>query len=115
MISTRTSTSKVKGITMNRSRITETLDTLNIRPDEIADERLAEVFRILLLLIEDLSEEIEKSKAEKQKLLDEVNLLKGEQTKPDIKSSRKNPSGDLSSEKERKPPKNYQKEEIKSE
>jgi hypothetical protein len=90
---------------MNISRITETLDTLNIRPDEIADERLAEAFRILLLLIEELCEVIEDSKEEKQKLRDEVNLLKGEQTKPDIKSARMNPSRDLSSEKERKPPK----------
>jgi len=99
---------------MNISRITETLDTLNIRPDEIADERLAEVFRILLLLIEELCEEIEKSKEEKQKLRDELNLLKGEQTKPDIKSSRKNPSGDVSSEKERKPPKTTKKKKSKA-
>jgi len=88
---------------MNRSLITETLKTLNIRPDEIADERLAEVFRILLQLIEELSEENEKLKAEIQKLRDAINLLKGEQAKPDIKPSMKKPNEDISSEEERKP------------
>jgi hypothetical protein len=40
---------------MNRSAVTQTLEALNIRPDEIADERLAEVIRILFQLIEELS------------------------------------------------------------
>ncbi|MCK4399225.1 MAG: transposase [Methanophagales archaeon] len=87
---------------MNRSQITETLKTLNIRPGEIADERLAEVIRILFQLIEDLSEENEKLKAENQKLRDAINLLKGEQAKPDTKPSRKKPNEDISSEEERK-------------
>jgi len=83
-------------------RLEEALKTLNIRPDEIADERLAEVIRILLQLIEELSEENEKLKAEKQKLRDTINLLKGEQAKPDTKPSRKKPNEDISSEEERK-------------
>jgi cell division protein FtsB len=87
---------------MNRSQITEALKALNIRPDEIADERLAEVIRILFQLIEELSEENEKLKAENQKLRDANNLLKGEQTKPDIKPSKKRPNEDISSEEERK-------------
>ena len=61
---------------MNQSQITEALKALNIRPDEIADERLAEAFRILLQLIEVLSEENEKLKAEIQRLRDAINLLK---------------------------------------
>ncbi len=81
--------------TMNQSQITEALKALNIRPDEIADERLAEAFRILLLLIEVLSEENEKLKAEIQRLRDAINLLKGEQAKPDIKPSRKRPNEDI--------------------
>lgn len=93
---------RVKGIPMNRSQITEALKALNIRPDEIADERLAEVIRILFQLIEELSEENEKLKAENQKLRDANNLLKGEQTKPDIKPSKKRPNEDISSEEERK-------------
>jgi hypothetical protein len=60
---------------MNRSAVTQTLEALNIRPDEIADERLAEVFRVLLLLIEELYEENEKLKEENQKLRDAINLL----------------------------------------
>ncbi|NQE52561.1 hypothetical protein C5S29_03130 [ANME-1 cluster archaeon GoMg3.2] len=88
---------------MNRSQITEALKALNIRPDEIADERLAEVIRILFQLIEDLSEENEKLKAENQELRDAINLLKGEQAKPDTKPSRKKPNEDISSEEERKP------------
>ena len=32
---------------MNRSKVTQILETLNIRPDEIADERLSGAFRIL--------------------------------------------------------------------
>ncbi len=51
---------------MNRSKVTQILETLNISPDEIADERLAEAFRILFQLIEELSEENEKLKAENQ-------------------------------------------------
>ncbi len=88
---------------MNRSKVTQILETLNIRPDEIAEGRLAEVFRILLQLIEELSEENEKLKAEIQKLRDAINLLKGEQAKPDIKPFRKRPNEDISSEEERKP------------
>ncbi|RJS70474.1 hypothetical protein CW714_07190 [Methanophagales archaeon] len=87
---------------MIQSQVTEALKALNIRPDEIADERLAEAFRILLQLIEVLSEENEKLKAENQKLRDAINLLKGEQAKPDIKPSRKRPNEDISSEEERK-------------
>jgi len=34
----------------------QTLETINIRPDEIRDEQLSETFRILLQLIEELSE-----------------------------------------------------------
>ena len=53
---------------MNRSIVTQTLETLNIRLDEIADEQSAEAFRILFQLIEELSEENEKLRAENQKI-----------------------------------------------
>jgi len=71
----------------NHEQITETLKTLNIHPDEIADERLAEVIRTLLQLIEELCGENENLKAEIQQLRDAINLSKGEQTKPEIKPS----------------------------
>jgi len=88
---------------MNLSGIAQTLETINIRPDEIHDEQLSETFRILLQLIEELSEHVEKLKAENQKLRDEISLMKGEQPKPDIKPSGKKPNVDISSEEERKP------------
>jgi hypothetical protein len=49
---------------MDQSAITQTLEALGILPDEIADEREAEVFRILLLPIEELYVENEKLKEE---------------------------------------------------
>ena len=87
---------------MTLSQIAETLKHLNIHPNEIADERLVEAFHIMLQLIEELYEENEKLKVENQKLRDAINLLKGEQTKPDIKPSGKRQNEDISSEKERK-------------
>nr|QNO48808.1 hypothetical protein IMBEDNDK_00018 [Methanosarcinales archaeon ANME-2c ERB4] len=88
---------------MNLSGIVQTLETINIRPDEIQDEQLSETFRILLQLIEELSGHVEKLKAENQKLRDEISLMKGEQPKPNIKPSGKKPNVDISSEEERKP------------
>ena len=87
---------------MNLSGITQTLETININPDEIHDEQLSETFRILLQLIEELSENNEKLKAENQKLRDEISLMKGEQPKPNIKPSGRMPNVNISSEEERK-------------
>jgi hypothetical protein len=88
---------------MNLSGITQTLETINIQPGGIHDAQLSEAFRLLLQLIEELSENNEKLKAENQKLRDEISLMKGEHPKPDIKSSWKKPNVDISSEEERKP------------
>lgn len=88
---------------MNLSGIAQTLEMINIRPDEIHDEQLSETFRILLQLIEELNGHVERLKAENQKLRDEISLMKGEQPKPDIKPSGKKPNVDISSEEERKP------------
>lgn len=85
---------------MDLKTLKEMLASLNINPDEIEDERYATAFRILFTIIEKQNEEIEFLKAENQKLRDEINLLKGEQTKPKIRGSRN--SKDISSEKERK-------------
>ena len=60
----------------------------------------ATAFRIQFAIIEKQSEENEFLKEENQKLRDEINLLKGEQTKPQILGSKKN--DDISSEKERR-------------
>ena len=78
----------------------QNLESLDINPDEIENEKYAEAFRILFAVIEILNEKIENLNSENQKLRDENNLLKGEQTKPKINGSKRN--DDISSENERK-------------
>jgi Transposase IS66 family len=85
---------------MDLEALKQTLTSLDINPDEIEDKRYATAFRILFAIIEKQNEEIEALKVENQKLRDEINLLKGEQTKPRIRGSKKN--DDISSENERK-------------
>jgi hypothetical protein len=85
---------------MELEALKQILSSLDINPDEIKDKRHANAFRILFSIIETQNEEIEFLKAENQKLRDEINLLKGEQTKPKIRGSKKNE--DISSEKERR-------------
>src|SRR5665647_2818197 len=85
---------------MNLEALKQTLESLDINPDEIEDEIYAKVFRILFAIIEILSKEIDALKSENQKLRDEIKLLKGEQTKPKIRGSKKN--DDISSENERR-------------
>jgi len=58
----------------------------------------------LLNLVETLSQEIQDLKRQNQELRDEINRLKGEQGKPNIRR-RKGPSENCSSENERKEPK----------
>jgi hypothetical protein len=67
---------------------------------DIEDARKAVV--LLLNLVEELKQENEAQRVEIQRLRDEVNRLKGEQGKPNIKANKK--SSDHSSEKERKQP-----------
>jgi cell division protein FtsB len=85
---------------MELEALKQLLASLDINPDEIKDERYAKAFRILFSIIEKQNEEIESLKVENQKLRDEINLLKGEQTKPKIRGSKKNEN--ISSEKERR-------------
>ncbi len=87
---------------MNHSSITKKLELLQVNPDEIPDKQIANTIRLLLQIIEELSEENEKLKAEVQKLRDEINQLKGEQGKPKTAGSKKRENRDISSEDERK-------------
>ena len=92
---------------MHLETLFQKLTSLNINPDKIENERYAKAFTILFAIVEMLSKEIVSLKAEIQMLRDENNLLKGEQTKPNIRGSKKN--DDISSEDERnqrKPQKN---------
>jgi hypothetical protein len=85
---------------MDLKILKQTLESIGINPDEIENKRYAKAFRILFAIIEILSGELDAVKAENQKLRDENNLLKGEQTKPTINGSKRN--DDISSENERK-------------
>jgi len=85
---------------MELKALKQSLASLDITPDEIEDERYANSFRILFSIIETQNEKIEFLMEDNQKLRDAINLLKGEQTKPKIRGSKKNE--DISSEKERR-------------
>jgi hypothetical protein len=87
---------------MNSSEIAAILGSIRINPDEILDKNEREAFRLLLHIIEELSREVQSLKAELQKKSNELNLLKGEQGKPNFSFPKQNK--DVSSENERKTP-----------
>jgi hypothetical protein len=77
------------------------LDDIDL--DEIHEENVRQLVRRLLNLIEDLSADLRDAQIEIQQLRDEVNRLKGEQGKPNVKANRSKPArSDYSSEKERR-------------
>ena len=86
-------------INMNLETHKQKLASLDVNPDEIENNRYATAFRIQFAIIEEQNEEIDALKTENQKFRDEINLLKGEQAKPEIRGSKK--SEDISSERER--------------
>ena len=78
--------------------------------NSIADDRARELVRQLLNLLEDVMTDLRVAHAENQRLRDEINLLKGEQGRPTIKSNQPQPpSTDHSSEQERRKPKGWSK------
>jgi hypothetical protein len=84
----------------------------NIDLGAILEEKTRELVKGLLNFIEQLSSNLREARAENQRLRDEVNRLKGEQGKPDIKGNvEAEASKDHSSEKERKKPRKRQKKE----
>ena len=87
---------------MSPEKIRETLNNLDIRPDEIQDKSLRSAVTILLNLVEEIYADYNKTIEENQKLKDEINLLKGEQAKPVFTGSKKKDNKNESSEKERK-------------
>jgi cell division protein FtsB len=84
---------------MHLEALFQKLASLNINPDEIENEQYSMAFKILFSIVELQNEKIENLSSENQMLRDENNLLKGEQTKPNIRGSKK--SDDFSSEYER--------------
>ena len=74
------------------------------------DNKTKETILSLLNIIEAQAKQIKELKAQLQNLRDEINRLKGEQGKPDIKPDKKNKQhNDVSSEKERKQNKPWKK------
>ena len=67
---------------------------------QIEDEKMRQLVGSLLNIIEDLSANVSRLQEDNQRLRDEVNHLKGEQGKPDIKPPKK-PLTNHSSETER--------------
>jgi len=78
----------------------------NFRPDQIETlDQARETIVLLLNLVEKFKRESDVLKKKVQDLQDEVNRLKGEQGKPDIKANKNSGNSDHSSETERKQPK----------
>jgi hypothetical protein len=83
------------------------LDELNpVDLSNIQDENARELIIQLMNLIEAVSANLREAQAENQRLRDEINRLKGEQGKPNIKGNKpKPPRSNYSSEQERRKPK----------
>ena len=87
---------------MSRQEIKEILHNLNFRADISGGELPSGSLPILINLVESLSEENEKLKIDNQTLRDEINRLKGEQGKPNIRGNKSGGKDkNLSSEEER--------------
>lgn len=86
---------------MNRKAVNKIVDSLKADTASIADPQIKKVFNGLFNLIEVLASENEKLTAENQQLKNKINVLKGEQGKPDIKSNNRKKKN-ISSEQERK-------------
>jgi len=84
------------------SEIKQILQEIDIRLDATEDESGSKAVFVLFQLVERLNQENEILKIENQKLRDEVNLLKGEQGKPNVRGNKKGGQGNVSSESERK-------------
>ncbi len=84
-----------------RNKLADALKALQTDVTAIADAELKDTVSGLLNLVESLAAENEALTAEIQQLNDDINRLKGEQGKPDIKGRTQKESDDHSSEKER--------------
>jgi hypothetical protein len=78
--------------------------------NNIADDRVRELVRQLLNVLEDVMADLRVAQAETQRLRDEINRLKGEQGRPQVQANTPQPpSTDHSSERERYKPKAWSK------
>lgn len=86
---------------MKPEDITKILESIQPELQKIEDPNIKLVISVLLNLIEMLASDNARLRQENQVLKDEINRLKGEQGKPEIKANIKK-NGNISSEKERK-------------
>jgi len=77
------------------------LESIQNTIENIEDKKTKEIVSVLYNLVEEVVADNTRLREENQALKDEINKLKGEQGKPDIKPNNKN-DGDISSEQERK-------------
>ena len=85
---------------MTPENTTKILDSIQPELQKIEDPNTKRVIAVLLNLIEMLASDNARLKHENQLHKDEINRLKGEQGKPEIKPNKKD--GDISSDRERK-------------
>jgi hypothetical protein len=85
------------------------LEELVVDLEQIRDPRAREGMIRLLNLVEELAGENRRLQTENQQLRDEISRLKSEQGRPMVKPNMPPPSGDISSEKERRKPKQWSK------
>jgi hypothetical protein len=86
---------------MKKADVSEVLDSIQNQVEKIEDKETKKIVSVLYNLVEDVVLDNTNLRKENQSLKDEVNRLKGEQGKPDIKANKKK-DGDVSSENERK-------------
>ncbi len=86
---------------MNLTEIGVILKDLHLDTEHIEDAKVKAGVVVLLNLVEMLASENEKLREAQQELKDEINRLKGEQGKPEVKGKKHKPI-DISSEQERK-------------
>ena len=97
---------------MKSEEIRKLLDSINPQISNIPDPSQQFSFSTLFNLVEFMFAENENQRKEMQQLKDEINRLKGEQGKPDIKGNNNGKGRDLSSERERKKRGNKETEET---
>ena len=81
---------------MKKADVSEVLNSIQNQIEKIEDKETKKIVSVLYNLVEDVVLDNNNLLKENQSLKDEVNRLKGEQGKPDIKANKKK-DGDISS------------------
>ena len=86
---------------MKKADISKAFENIQNKIEKIEDKKTKELISVMYNLMEAVVLDNTRLRVENQELKDEINKLKGEQGKPNIKPNRKN-DGNISSEQERK-------------